>query len=312
MLSSYKIIVFMGCAMESSENLKSSSDEELFSALKNMRGKECTVIADIVRYLAEIDRRGVYRDFGYSSLFAFCTAGLKYSEGAAQRRIVAARCYKDNPEVYELLRGGSISLCSLSKVAKVIVPENKTEVLTLTQGLSKNEAERLAAQYAAPTKPKRETIKAKRVVVEVPKQESTSPVAVKPTTEERFSIHTEVDGECMELINTAKRYAGETKLGSLLKTVLREYVDRKRPKELKAGATMQEVSTGSRYIPKQVKDYVRLRDGERCTFIAKDGTRCSERIGLQFDHEIPFAIGGTSNAANLRLTCRAHNKLYAE
>ena len=115
------------------ENINTVSNEELLASLKNMRGGECQIVADIVRYLAEVDLRQVYREYGYPSLFVFCTKGLGYSEGAAYRRITAARCMKDSPEVYELLRDGKVSLCSLSEVAKVITPENKVEVLTLTR-----------------------------------------------------------------------------------------------------------------------------------------------------------------------------------
>ena len=164
--------------MNHEQQLNNLSSQELFTSLKSMRATECSVIAEIVRYLAEVDTRQLYRDLGYSSLFTFCTGALKYSEGAAQRRIVAARCLKENQEVYELLKTGQISLCSLSQVARVITPQNKTEVLTLAVGLPKEEAQRLAAKYAPATQAKRETIRAKKVVVDtVATPESTATVA---------------------------------------------------------------------------------------------------------------------------------------
>ena len=142
-----------------SENLNAITNELLLDKLKSLKSDECIVIADIVRYLAEVDLRQSYRDYGYSSLFTFCTQGLGYSEGAAQRRIVAARCLKDNEEVYELLRLGKISLCSLSEVARVITPQNKAEVLSLAEGLPRQQAQRLAAQYLPAVKAKRETVR---------------------------------------------------------------------------------------------------------------------------------------------------------
>ena len=71
----------MGKAMENC--LANISNEELLIGLKGFRSKECQVIADVVRYLAEVDERQVYRDYGYSSLFMFCVKGLGYSEGSA-------------------------------------------------------------------------------------------------------------------------------------------------------------------------------------------------------------------------------------
>ncbi len=69
-----------------------------------------------------------------------------------------------------------------------------------------------------------------------------------------------------------------------------------------------------RYIPKQVRREVRQRDGNRCAFVNADtGQRCECERGLQFDHIMPFALGGESNTSqNLRLLCPAHNRLAAE
>ncbi len=68
----------------------------------------------------------------------------------------------------------------------------------------------------------------------------------------------------------------------------------------------------SRRIPQRVKDEVWLRDGARCVQVLADGSRCPEREGLEFDHIIPWALGGTSrHAGNIRLLCRGHNQLRA-
>jgi 5-methylcytosine-specific restriction endonuclease McrA len=54
------------------------------------------------------------------------------------------------------------------------------------------------------------------------------------------------------------------------------------------------------------------RDGGRCTFTAKDGTKCQSTRGVQIDHIVPYAAGGTHDPANLRLLCAAHNRRAAE
>jgi len=60
-----------------------------------------------------------------------------------------------------------------------------------------------------------------------------------------------------------------------------------------------------------VKRAVYARDEGQCTFVAEDGRRCSERGGVQYHHEIPFAKGGASTEDNIRLLCAAHNALHA-
>jgi 5-methylcytosine-specific restriction endonuclease McrA len=68
----------------------------------------------------------------------------------------------------------------------------------------------------------------------------------------------------------------------------------------------------SRHVPAHVRRAVWKRDGGRCTFVSKDGTRCDERGGLEFDHVNEFARGGQATIEGMRLLCRAHNQYAAE
>ena len=65
-------------------------------------------------------------------------------------------------------------------------------------------------------------------------------------------------------------------------------------------------------IPAEVRRQVWERDGGRCSFVARDGTRCESRWRLELDHVQPWALGGSSNVDDLRLRCRAHNVFHAE
>jgi hypothetical protein len=61
-----------------------------------------------------------------------------------------------------------------------------------------------------------------------------------------------------------------------------------------------------------VRREVFARDGEQCTFVDPAGNRCSARALLELDHVEPWSLGGSNDAANLRVTCRAHNQFFAE
>lgn len=67
-----------------------------------------------------------------------------------------------------------------------------------------------------------------------------------------------------------------------------------------------------RCIPAAVRRAVRVRDGERCTFVTEQGERCEARERLEFDHIQPVACGGESTVANVRLRCHTHNQHEAE
>lgn len=79
------------------------------------------------------------------------------------------------------------------------------------------------------------------------------------------------------------------------------------------GAPRPERASRGRYIPETVKQEAWRRDGGQCAFVAADGTRCSSRAWLEFDHAVPYALGGSSSdAANIRPYCRPHNAWAAE
>ena len=70
--------------------------------------------------------------------------------------------------------------------------------------------------------------------------------------------------------------------------------------------------TQRRYIPRSVRREVFARDGEQCTYVDAEGNRCPARGYLELDHVHAKALGGSDEAANLRIRCRAHNQWHAE
>lgn len=70
----------------------------------------------------------------------------------------------------------------------------------------------------------------------------------------------------------------------------------------------------SRYIPAKTRREVWARDQGRCAHVdLTTGRRCTCTRGLQYDHLIAFAKGGSSlHPEGLKLTCRAHNRLAAD
>jgi hypothetical protein len=65
-------------------------------------------------------------------------------------------------------------------------------------------------------------------------------------------------------------------------------------------------------VPRATRRAVFERDGERCTFTDAEGHRCPATTWLELDHVTARARGGTSELGNLRVRCRAHNRLHAE
>jgi len=54
-------------------------------------------------------------------------------------------------------------------------------------------------------------------------------------------------------------------------------------------------------IPRDVQMFVWQRDGGRCV-------QCGSQENLEFDHIIPFSMGGSSTARNIQLLCEPCNR----
>ena len=67
-----------------------------FAAL--VRTDRCCT-ADLLVYIGEIDRRKLYLEHAYPSMFAFCTKRFRMSEAVAAKRIRAGRAAHDPTQV---------------------------------------------------------------------------------------------------------------------------------------------------------------------------------------------------------------------
>src|SRR5205085_2828938 len=92
-------------------------------SLAKVEQKTCV---DVLRHLMEIERRRLYAEQGYPSLFSFTVEVLGYSEGAAGRRIAAMRLMRDLPEAEDALEKGSIGLTVASALHHIFRRENLT------------------------------------------------------------------------------------------------------------------------------------------------------------------------------------------
>src|SRR5438067_1281292 len=100
------------------------SDQELIARVKHTARVDCETTAELVAQLGEIDARKLYRDEGFSSLFAFCTQMLHMSEFMAWLRILAARAARRYPVILDRLAASELTLSSLRLLDPLLTPEN--------------------------------------------------------------------------------------------------------------------------------------------------------------------------------------------
>ena len=132
----------------------SFSDHKLIEHTQQLAATERNIIAQVLDALAEIDRRRLYLDRGYGSLFAFCTEFLGYSGSSAQRRISSMRLLKKMPtiekeEIADKLVTGALNLTHLSLVSqasKELSAPKVKELLNLVENTPTQECEKILAQ----------------------------------------------------------------------------------------------------------------------------------------------------------------------
>src|SRR5574341_1548330 len=119
---------------------------EFGSRLASLLRREQSALADFLLALADFDRRRLWQELGYTSLFHFLHRELGMSKGAAHYRKTASELVRRFPEVEEPLRDGRLCITSIIELARVMTPENRAEVLPRFFHCSRREAKEVAVE----------------------------------------------------------------------------------------------------------------------------------------------------------------------
>lgn len=120
-------------------NLKNLSDKDLLLKTENLVKKERELFSEILHHLHEIQRRRLYADLGYRSLWDYCMRHLGFCESQTRRTTDALKLIQEIPEVEKLVEKGELSLSNIvqaqthfraeEKVGAALNPKEKLEVL---------------------------------------------------------------------------------------------------------------------------------------------------------------------------------------
>jgi hypothetical protein len=96
--------------------------------------------------LGAIEARAIHRTRACDSLYTWCTEALHMSDGAAYKRIRAARVAERFAVVLPMLADGRLHLSAVVLLAPYLTIENASELLASATHLSKAAVERLVAE----------------------------------------------------------------------------------------------------------------------------------------------------------------------
>ena len=95
--------------MQDVQNLRHYSNDRLMEELHSHRKDELSSCVRVLRILEEVDRRKLYAERGYPSLYQFCVSVLHLSEHEAYLRVTGARVGRRFPVVFEI--GSELLAC---------------------------------------------------------------------------------------------------------------------------------------------------------------------------------------------------------
>jgi len=87
----------------------------------------------------------LHLELGFASLFSYCVEALGMSEGAAGRRVAAARVCQRFSGAFERVARGQLHLCALCALAPHLTADNATELMDACCGKTRRQVEELLA-----------------------------------------------------------------------------------------------------------------------------------------------------------------------
>lgn len=290
-------------------SLTKLKDSDLLVRTKALAQRDHELTVEVIHHLREVDRRKLYCDLKYASLFEYAVRELGYCDGAAALRIKAMRAIRERPELAEKMKTGALSLSNVCQAEnffrdvqraepeRVISPAEKTAVFEKLENKSTREGEKILLAMAPPEMLPRE--KLRQVTAD--------------HTEVRFVMNAELETELKEVralmgtrgatMSIAELVAAMAKLS---KAKLSEQKFGKRRVQNAAHGTQKPGShsgagVNTRYISQATKHTVWHRSEGKCV-------RCGSQRFLQYDHIHPHALGGDSRESNLQLLCQPCNQ----
>lgn len=318
---------------------KTLTDHDLNQKVKSLAIEERKLTKEILLYIAEVDKRRLYLRMAYPSLYEYLTKEIGYSEGAAQRRIDAARLMQKVPEVSSKIADGSLHLAQISKVQKIcrlIRKESGSPVELATQKIV---LEKLENKTSIQT----DLILAQEFQIEVKASERKV-----IQQDESVRIELTLTKEEAELLKKAQELLSNKTGGSLKNTliemaqrIVKSYEPKTKvklnhksnyePKTQSNGAdenknefkskesttftatvavdkkALKKKAVELKSVTPRLKKEILERD-QCCQFKnPKTGKICGSKHFLEIDHIQPRFLDGAHTSANLRVLCKNHN-----
>ncbi len=305
--------------MIDSKTLRGLDKDHLLQGFSRLVVRDQRNTATLIAYIAEIDRRKLYLELAYPSMFAFCTERFGMSEAIAHKRIRGGRAASRFPCILGMLARGEIHLTGVHQLASHLTEENHKEVLERAKHKSMREIQKLVAELA----PKPDV---PSLIRALPNQRASMPLssgdasssAVEPRPAVQSSGVARSKPKPRPIPLSPRRYKLQVTIGQETRDKLEELqgllshqvpdgdpaeiLDRAldsllvETKKKKAALTdkpcrsSKKRKSKNRGIPARVRREVFERDEGQCTFVDDRGRRCGSKWQIEFHHRVGLGL----------------------
>lgn len=277
--------------------LKNLGDRVLVERVEALAKEERELLAKVLHYLREIERRRLFAELNYKSLHEFATRRLGYSDDQAYRRIAAMRLLKEIPEIEEKITSGDLSLSHIGLAQSLFNQERKYAGRIFTKEEKQDVFEKIS------TKSIRE---AERITVSMASSAGgIKPDLIRIITEDRVELKFQASKSLQEEIEKLKGLLAHKNphmsLGELFENLCDIGLEELNPGKFATSRKHRGVDTNSKA---QIRRDVFQRAENKCE-------NCGSVYALEVDHFHPKAKGGLDVKENLRVLCRSCNQRAA-
>ncbi len=126
-----------GCATREAPSSKEDDElRKLGERIAELAARINSAEARMMKLIAEFDRRGGWKDGGFSSCAEWLAWRIGMTIGPARERVRTARALENLPETADALAAGSISYTKVRALTRVATPEREAELLKFARAAS--------------------------------------------------------------------------------------------------------------------------------------------------------------------------------
>ncbi len=258
------------------------SDEKLYQLCKSYGSQAIRWRRKFIGLLPEVNRRRLYEKKGCTSIFEFAAKLAGLSQDQVRLALNLEKRFSDKPALKSLLVEGEASLNKLTRVVSFATIENEEDLAEKVRQLSKSALATLARDER-----------------HFKNENGLDKALFEPKSLPGQTLNFQLSQEIIEQLN--ELHAQGKDVNQLLASLLQGRTEKieERKEELSKEASR----TSSRYIPAEIRAFLKEEYGEKCSI------KTCFKSAKEIHHSQRFSLSSTHDPKYLAPLCHEHHAI---